>query len=237
MIRNKFVRGIAVGVVAFLAALSCQSLHLLQPLEWKSWDLRQKIFADPARASKEIVLVLVDQYSLDFYNKEQGLSWPWPRQMYAALVDYLKAGGAAACFFDIAMTEPSGFGVDDDRAFQRAMAEAGNVFFPIALSTEDRESAPDAVDLLRRFSLSSPVRVDTSVTYRSVTAPLPVLSAVRQGRGKCPGQSGRRRYLPADAPGVSMEGHDFSFRPSCPGEPFPRSKHRGRPFPWIPPAG
>jgi adenylate cyclase len=213
MIRNKFVRGIAVGVVAFLAALSFQSLHLLQPLEWKSWDLRQKIFADPSRASKEIVLVLIDQYSLDIYNKEQGLSWPWPRQMYAALVDYLKAGGAAACFFDIAMTEPSGFGVADDRAFQRAMAEAGNVFLPIALTTENRESAPEAIDHLRRFSLSGPARVDTSVTYRSVTAPLPVLLPSARGVGNVrvnPDDDGLYRRMP-----LASRWKDMTF-PSVP---------------------
>jgi len=213
MIRNKFVRGVAVGIVAFLAALSFQALHLLLPLEWKSWDLRQKIFADPSRASKEIVLVLIDQYSLDIYNKQQGLSWPWPRQMHAALVDYLKAGGAAACFFDIAMTEPSGFGVEDDRAFRRAMAEAGNVFLPIALSTEDRESAPDAVSLLRRFSLSSPLRVDASVRYRSVTAPLPVLLPSAKGVGNVrvnPDDDGIYRRIP-----LASRWKDMTF-PSVP---------------------
>ncbi len=36
---------------------------------------------------------------------EWKISWPWPREMYAYLIDYLQAGKAAACFIDIAMTE------------------------------------------------------------------------------------------------------------------------------------
>ncbi|MCK7518541.1 MAG: CHASE2 domain-containing protein [Ignavibacteriales bacterium] len=46
----------------------------------------------------------VDQPSLDVFEKEQGLGWPWPRQIYAPLLDFLKSGGAKAVFFDLMMT-------------------------------------------------------------------------------------------------------------------------------------
>ncbi|MDP2913891.1 MAG: CHASE2 domain-containing protein, partial [Candidatus Aminicenantes bacterium] len=180
--KNKFVRGMIVGTFAFLIVLAGQSLHLFRALEWKSWDARLRLFAHPERAGKDIVLILVDQYSLDVYKKQQTLSWPWPRQMYAVLIDFLKTGGAAACFFDITMTEGSGFGVEDDEILAGAMAASGNIFFPIALSTEDKESDETAVGLLRRFSLKGPA-ARTGETFRSVTTPLPIFLKAAGGIG------------------------------------------------------
>jgi adenylate cyclase len=180
--KNKFVRGMLVGTIAFLIVLAGHSLFLFRALEWKSWDARLRLFANPERAGKDIVLILVDQYSLDFYNKQQNLSWPWPRQMYAVLIDFLKTGGAAACFFDIAMSEGSGFGVEDDKFLAGAMAASGNILIPIALSTEDKESDETAVGLLRRFSLKGPAAW-RGETFRSVTSPLPILLKAAGGIG------------------------------------------------------
>ncbi len=141
MLKKRGIRGLAVGAAAVLCILALDSVHAFRRLEWKSWDARMKAFADPVKASKDIVLIQVDQYSLDFYVK-QGIPWPWPRALYGAIVRHLKAGGAKAVFFDITMTERSRFGVEDDEEFAAAVAEAGNVFLPVFLDTED--PAPEA---------------------------------------------------------------------------------------------
>jgi adenylate cyclase len=182
--KKKFLRGAIVGIAAFFVTFVLHSLYLFRPLEWKSWDARLRLFADPARAGQDIVLILVDQYSLDVYGKQQGLSWPWPREMYAYLINYLQAGKAAACFIDIAMTEGSAI-VGDDEKLAGAVAAAGNVFFPIALSTEEKESDENAVGFLRRFSIpgwpvSPPKAADR---FRSVTVPLEVFLKTAKGVG------------------------------------------------------
>ncbi len=135
MLKKRAMRGLAVGVAAALFVFALDAVHAFRRLEWKSWDARMSAFADPAQASRDIVLILVDQYSLDFYAK-QGITWPWPRELYGAIVRHLAAGGAKACFFDITMTEGSRFGVEDDKALADAAAAAGNVFLPVFLSTE-----------------------------------------------------------------------------------------------------
>jgi adenylate cyclase len=172
--RNKLLRGVLVGLAALAAAGFLDSLHVFRPLEWKTWDARMRLFADPARASKDIVLVLVDEYSLDIYKKEQSLAWPWPREIYAYLIRYLKSGGAAACYFDFALSDDSIRGISDDQALARAAADAGNVFFVIALSTEEKESDETAVAGLKRFSLSPSAPARSTEIFRSITAPLPV---------------------------------------------------------------
>jgi adenylate cyclase len=181
MLRNKIVRGAAVGAAAYVVVSALRLTGALDPLEWKAWDLRSRLFADKDRASKDIALVLVDQYSLDFYRK-QSVSWPWPRQLYAALVDYLTRGGARACFFDIEMSEPSVYGTDDDRILAEAMVRAGNVVFPVALSGDEKESDPEAVGLVRRFSKPAPSAATPS-RYRWMTAPLPEYLRAAKGVG------------------------------------------------------
>ncbi|HEX2695882.1 MAG TPA: CHASE2 domain-containing protein, partial [Acidobacteriota bacterium] len=125
---GKLVRGLAVGGAVFLVALLVHSLGVFEPLEWKSWDLRLRLFSSASRADRDIALILVDQESLDVYERSQSLPWPWPRQIYVALVDYLKAGGAKAVVFDLILSEGSRYGVEDDEILARAMASAGNVF-------------------------------------------------------------------------------------------------------------
>ncbi|MBM3296985.1 MAG: adenylate/guanylate cyclase domain-containing protein, partial [Candidatus Aminicenantes bacterium] len=133
---NRLIRGLAVGLLAFAASALISLTGFLEPLEWKSWDARLRLLARPERADPGIVLLLIDQYSLDFYE-DQGISWPWPRQMHSAVVDFLRAGGARAVFFDLILSEPSAYGDEDDRNLARALARAGNVFLPVFLGGRD----------------------------------------------------------------------------------------------------
>ena len=113
--RKKALRGLAIGLAVFAVTFLLGLLKVFPPLEWKSWDARIQVLANPSRASADIVLLAVDQYSLDIYEKEQGLGWPWPRQLYGTVLDFLKAGGAKAVFFDLILSEASTYGIDDDR--------------------------------------------------------------------------------------------------------------------------
>jgi adenylate cyclase len=188
MLKKRGARGLAVGAAALLIVLSLDAIHAFRSLEWKSWDARMSAFADPVQASKDIVLILVDQYSLDFYGK-QGMTWPWPRELYGTIVRHLAAGGATACFFDITMTEGSRFGVEDDQALAAAMAEAGNVFVPVFLSAEAPGSGP-VVDpagweifRTKVAGTSNPARVfrRPGEIFRSVTLPIPEILRAAKG--------------------------------------------------------
>jgi adenylate cyclase len=182
LLRKRFSRGIGIGLGAFALALLVWSLHLARPLEWKSWDARLRLFANPARASSNIVILLIDQYSLDIYEKQQGLSWPWPRQVYSAVVDYLRTGGAKAVFIDLVFSESSRSGVEDDADFARAMERAGNVFLPLSLSRKDEAGEELPAERLERFSL--PDGSGLQAAFPSTrTAGLPVDVLLRAARG------------------------------------------------------
>ena len=177
---KKLVRGLAVGAAAFILAGALGGLGLWRGLEWKSWDGRMRLFASPSRRAGDIALILVDQYSLDFYKKQQ-VTWPWPRQMYAAILGFLKSGGAKAVFFDFVMTEPSPY-AEDDAMLAKAIGESGNVILSVALSAADKETAPEAEAFLRRTASASTGLRSWNESYLSATAELPIyLNAARGG--------------------------------------------------------
>jgi adenylate cyclase len=181
---KKLARGLAVGGTVFVIAFLIQSLGLFESLEWKSWDLRLRLFSSASRADRNIALILIDQESLDVYEKSQSLPWPWPRQIYVALVDYLKAGGAKAVFFDLILSESSRYGVEDDEILARAMASTGNIFVPFFLSDEAKNKDEGALRELARFALPpSSVPGGAAEALRSASLPIEVLLRAAAGSG------------------------------------------------------
>ncbi|OGP80722.1 MAG: hypothetical protein A2Z13_10720 [Deltaproteobacteria bacterium RBG_16_64_85] len=89
--------------------------------EYRTWDWRVSRMARPAPSTDKIRLILLDQQSLDWGQKENGLSWPWPREAYGAILGYLKRVGAKSVAFDVLFTEPSKYGVADDLALGSAI--------------------------------------------------------------------------------------------------------------------
>ncbi len=97
--------------------------------EFASWNWRVAARAAPSHATEDIKLILLDQGSLDWAVQEMGLSWPWPREVYAPIIQFASRGGARAVAFDVLYTEHSGFGVADDEVLGEAIKD-GPPFTP-----------------------------------------------------------------------------------------------------------
>lgn len=122
----KLVQGLLVGLGGVLLALTLWSSGWLESWEAKTWDWRASVLAEPGAATDDIRLILLDQNSLDWALKENGLTWPWPREIYGAIVNFCRRGGAKAVAFDVLFTEPSKYGVSDDAAFAAAVSDFGH---------------------------------------------------------------------------------------------------------------
>jgi len=124
-------------IVLVFAAISL--LHLcgaFRYLEYKSYDLRVRLFASSVRPSDDIMVILVNQDSIDWAQRERGWGWPWPRKAYAELLDYMNLGGANSVAFDIIFSEPSMYRVEDDEAFIRAEREYGRTVQGVFFSSQ-----------------------------------------------------------------------------------------------------
>lgn len=113
------------GAAASVFVLALQLPGFLDTFEGRTWDLRARLLARPAATTPQVALILLDQQSLDWGSKENGLSWPWPREVYGYIVEFCRQAGARALAFDVLFTEPSVYGVEDDAALAAAVADHG----------------------------------------------------------------------------------------------------------------
>ncbi len=125
--RRKLLQACTLGLIAGAIALAAWYTQGLRGLEAIFWDKRVGLFAKPSTCTDKIKVILLDQASLDWGASEQGWSWPWPRQVYAPIVDFCKRGGAKSIAFDVLFTEPSVYGVEDDQLLGAALARLPSV--------------------------------------------------------------------------------------------------------------
>lgn len=130
-------------IQALLAALAglglACALHwggLLDVFEARTYDWRARLLAATDRESPPIRVVFLDQQSLDWGAAENGLGWPWPREVYGAVADFCRRGGAGSLAFDVLFTEPSRYGVADDEALGLATETFGRVVLPVFLGRD-----------------------------------------------------------------------------------------------------
>jgi adenylate cyclase len=115
-------------------------------IEYKLYDPRINFFANRSIKSQDIILILVDQPSIEWGRRERGWGWPWPREAYAELVDYMNLGKAKSVVFDILFSEHSIYNnarqeeiIEDvlkTRDITRAAAAGGDLQAALRLSLE-----------------------------------------------------------------------------------------------------
>ncbi len=117
----KYLRGILIGLFAGVTALILWQLCWLESWEAPTWTWRARFFSQRESPSPQVKLILLDQASLDWAQRENDWGWPWPREVYGALVSFCKRGGAKVLSMDMLFTEPSVYGVPDDESLGEAM--------------------------------------------------------------------------------------------------------------------
>jgi adenylate cyclase len=173
--RGKILIGSAIGALAWVLLFLIYWAGLIESFELKAYDQLCRLTASPA--PNEIALVAVDQGSLQAAQK-QGISWPWPRQMYAPIVDFCTTAGARAVVFDVLFTEPSSYGMEDDRILAEALTKNRRGILPLFLSREKRDPQGKGERFMERASLPIRNRSGRSPQpYYSAVPPIPILVA------------------------------------------------------------
>ncbi|MDR0451363.1 MAG: adenylate/guanylate cyclase domain-containing protein, partial [Treponema sp.] len=105
------MKKLSAAVISIVLVFATTSLLLLSGAlnfpEYKMYDFRVRLLAELSKPSDDIIVILLDQDSLDWAQRERDWPWPWPRKAYAELVDYMRLGGARSVAFDMLFTEPS----------------------------------------------------------------------------------------------------------------------------------
>ncbi len=123
----------ASAIVATLVLGTMGALSFTGPgtgLEQRGFDALSVATA-PGKSRLPITLVGIDEASF----AQIGLRWPWPRSLYARLIDQLDRSGALVVALDVTMSEASTPGEDD--ALAQAIARSGNIVIASTMAYQE----------------------------------------------------------------------------------------------------
>ncbi len=110
--------------------LDATTFHLVAGMQHRTFDLIMKNRISYQKADKDIVIVDIDEGSLEAMSKEYG-RWPWPRQVFAEFLENLGEQQPKAVVFDILFSDQDVYNRDSDEYFNEVIAATENTFFPM----------------------------------------------------------------------------------------------------------
>ena len=135
-------RGLALMLAAVVAVFSLEMfwLHWMRPLENRLLDGFVKRHAEGLTPDPDIVLVNIDEHSLVRMEEGDAGRWPWPRVVYADLIEGLAAQKPRAIVFDMMFVERDKFRPQDDAALAESAMRHANTYFAFLRLPEERDS-------------------------------------------------------------------------------------------------
>ncbi len=143
--------------VSVIIAMLFSNSQFGTTVERETLDWRMRVASGTRKPDSSVVIAAIDQRSLAFFEKN-GVAWPWPREFYGILLDYLHEGGAKAVVFDADFSQKDMDRLDvdaseSDSSFASAIRRSGDVVLITVLTTTADSSAPSVSAIDSSFSL------------------------------------------------------------------------------------
>lgn len=127
--QKRDLKGLVLGFFVFVVVAIIYSQNGFRQLEWLADDFKTQLLRSDARADDQVIVLLVDEASLSSMEEIVG-RWPWPRSVWADVLEYMSMGGAKSVAYDILFTERSagsmqGGESEHDGALIEASADSG----------------------------------------------------------------------------------------------------------------
>jgi len=170
--KSKTLQILVLAAIGTIFTLILQVGGVLDSVELKTLDWRFLEASHPEEADTNIVLIAIDQNSLDAFQN-RNVIWPWPREIYGVALDYFRAAGARSVAFDILLDRKDfdrreSDGAFTDSVFAEAIKNSGNVLLVTYATKRLKEDEPGSIILDRHlgsggFSSLAVPRVDRAV--------------------------------------------------------------------------
>jgi adenylate cyclase len=180
------VIGLAAGGLAAAIALAAGATDAFRALESRTGDLRLRAEAGLADGAPDssIVIIDIDNQSLREAGEAFG-RWPWPRNVHAAILDFVAVGRPRAVGYDVLFAEPDAQRPEADSTLAAATARVGApVVHAVVFVRQGEAPEPSpAAPALAGFALPFAAPPGLAVAYADAAAPLPELLAAAAGVG------------------------------------------------------
>ena len=157
IVRKKILGLISIAVVVGLAVYFGLKFDFISfsQVENVLWDIRLRAGRSITPPDPRIKIIVIDQETLNLkaHEKEADAveTWPYPRQMYIPIIQFLNDAGAAGVAFDMLYTEDSNRGVDDDLEFANAIKKS-KIPVVLAVTATNNTGSSSSLDLITKFS-------------------------------------------------------------------------------------
>ena len=121
----------AVIVIVILILFSISNLY--KHIEYAAVDLKWHKYYEQSKSDTNLIIIAIDNKSIDYFASDKYMiNWPWPREFYAFVLDYLKVAGAKTVMFDMlfSQSEIARLEVDSESSnqkFSNSIANNGEV--------------------------------------------------------------------------------------------------------------
>lgn len=168
-------RTVLITLVVMVLILISWRTGLFEGWEHQLQDVFFRRF-NPEQHPQEAVIIAIDQNSLNYFQ-QQGILWPWPRELYGVLTEYLTSCGAKAVVFDIIFDAPD---IDrlnssaeySDSLFAFQMRQSNKVVLAIQMQDSTAQTAGLVITQFNRpFHCDIPISLIRN--YPRLTAPIP----------------------------------------------------------------
>jgi len=175
--KNNFLYSLYISVfVGLLFLLFSTPIFkgILVAFELKSYDLRQNINLKQKLVNPNIVILAIDDNSLEILEKKYG-SWPWNRQAYVDAINTLNKFGAKQIILDLMFVSRTK-NTPADYNLIKTVNQNKNVFVGMNLDNrEDVDTKPIPDNLSAQINNKSSIQFPTYTNYR------PILREIMKG--------------------------------------------------------
>ena len=198
-----------IWVTATLLVASILYFRLFEPIENETWDMRQRLIAQPNDRDPKIKIIMIDQTSIDLYARREKIYWPWPRSLYNPVLRYLKRAGARGVAFDMLFTESSHH-VGDDDEFAQEVRGSLPIVSAVSLLPGEIDVDPAVMKLFKtvqgaRSESIKPYLADRSVpVYAGASYPIPQLIESSAALGNVTADSDSDKIFRRTVPGAYL---------------------------------
>jgi len=160
-----------------LLAYGIYQFQFVQEIELKTLDYRFVRYPVPEKVDDRILLVDIDNNSLEYFMDVVGIQYPFPRNFYAVMTDLFTDVGARAVMFDMLFYDPDlnreeTYAAETDGQFARAIAQNDRVSLGLEFLVDSSRATPP----LARFAVPVEGRKpEQSFNYTGALVPIDTL--------------------------------------------------------------
>ena len=173
------------SILTFVLIWLIKISGILNSTELTFIDFRNNVTAGNVKPDTNIVMVTIDDNSLKFFENN-AVSWPFPREFYGEVNNFLTYSGAKAIIYDIHFSGKEIERVDVDpevseQKFAESIENNGNVYL-IAGVIKDKKSNVTGNEILSQFLQNNKLNLNLK-DYNEAEAPLVAFQKGSAGLG------------------------------------------------------